>query len=154
MRAKQPAETVLKHLGGDVWDTSKLSAKPWIVLMVRMAMCEYGTHGEIDCDPAPLALELFQHYHRGEGRDEPGGIYEAARVSYQVTCVYDWLAHVGGIGAHDPREPWFSLLAHKVLLFGHLGRLSAASLDALEVRTFYEGARKRFDDWNNVHEQP
>ncbi|GAA5858426.1 hypothetical protein JCM9279_005563 [Rhodotorula babjevae] len=140
------SQLVLADLGGDVYDTSKLSAKPWLVHMVRTAVRFYAARGEVD-KKDKLAVELFHLYYMGEGRSQPGGIFEESRVSYLVTVLRSFLYTWGALRDDQPRELWFSLLSHKILLFGHLTRLSEASLEALEARTLAAGARSRFDDW-------
>lgn len=144
--ASPSSQLVLVDLGGDVYDTSKLSAKPWLVHMVRTAVRFYAARGEVD-KKDKLAVELFHLYYTGDGRSKPGGIFEESRVSYLVTVLRSWLYTFSALRDDQPHEEWFSLVSHKILLFGHLTRLGEASLEALEARTLQAGARSRFDDW-------
>ncbi|GAA5903823.1 hypothetical protein JCM8208_006589 [Rhodotorula glutinis] len=144
--AGKAAELVLDDLGGDVYDTSKLSAKPWLVHIVRTAVRFYSATGSfVTADP--LADQLLHLFGEGDGTSKPGGIFEASRVSYLFVVLRRRLGFLGRLIGDQVHEPWFSLLSHKVLLTGHLRRLSGASPESLEARSLAAGATARFDAW-------
>lgn len=131
-----PWQYVLEHLGGDIYDTSKLADKPVIALFVRCAVSA----------SRPIHLDL------GDRGSSFFNVSDASHCCAEAaSCAIDWLAAFRVLPRRPQDQAWFSLLLHKAWTLSRLLPLAWHAYTAdppdMSVVRLYSGARKRFVEW-------